>query len=45
MLLHYSAAPVENYMRVARVAEKFRNGSEFFALDPIALYRLRRLES
>jgi hypothetical protein len=41
--VHYSADTAENYMRVARWAEKFRNVSEFFALDPSALYRLAAL--
>ncbi len=41
--VHYSADTAENYMRVARFAEKFRNVSEFFTLDPSALYRLAAL--
>ena len=38
--VHYSADTAQNYMRVARFAEKNRNVSVFFGLEPSALYRL-----
>ena len=41
--VHYSVATAENYMRVARFAEKFVSAYEFFDLDPTVLYRLAAL--
>lgn len=41
--VHYSADTAQNYMRVARFAEKNRNVSFFFELDPSVLYRLAAL--
>ena len=41
--VHYSVDTAQNYMRVARFAEKNRNVSVFFGLDPSLLYRLAGL--
>jgi Protein of unknown function (DUF3102) len=41
--VHYSADTAQNYMRVARFAEKNRNVSVFFDSDPSVLYRLAAL--
>jgi hypothetical protein len=41
--VHYSADTAQNYMRVARFAEKNRSASVFFDLDPTVLYRLAAL--
>src|SRR5512137_1809929 len=41
--VHYSVATAENYMRVARFAEKIVNAYDSFGLDPSVLYRLAAL--
>ena len=41
--VHYSADTAQNYMRVARFAEKNRSASVFLGLDPTVLYRLAAL--
>jgi len=41
--VHYSADTAQNYMRVARFAEKNGNVSVFFGLEPAVLYRLAAL--
>ena len=41
--VHYSTDTAQNYMRVARFAEKNRSASVFFGLDPTVLYRLAAL--
>ncbi|MEI8141148.1 MAG: hypothetical protein WCI03_14945 [bacterium] len=41
--VHYSADTAQNYMRVARFAEKNRNVSVFLGLDPSLLYRIAGL--
>lgn len=38
--VHYSLETAQNYMSVARFAEKNGSDSVFFDLDPTALYRL-----
>jgi len=38
--VHYSADTAQNYMRVARFAEKNGSASVFFGLEPTVLYRL-----
>jgi len=41
--VHYSADTAQNYMRVARFAQKNRSAYEFFDLDPTVLYRIAAL--
>ncbi len=41
--VHYSADTAQNYMRVARFAEKNGSASVFFGLEPTVLYRLAAL--
>jgi len=41
--VHYSAETAQNYMSVARFAQKNGSASVFFGLDPTVLYRLAAL--